>query len=90
MSSGKPASLSTPNKELRGALETIAVPVSASANGVSGPTGIFFDDQTEISLAQAVGEYYQTSWNPDAIRQHALRFDKENFKKLIIDMVRSS
>ena len=73
-----------------GALETIADPVSASANGVSGPTGIFFDDQTEISLAQAVGEYYQTSWNPDAIRQHALRFDKENFKKLIIDMVRSS
>lgn len=60
-----------------GALETI----------IEGETGIFFDDQTEIALAQAIGQYYQTTWNPAAIRAHALKFDKEVFRKRIIDMI---
>ncbi|HEY4507102.1 MAG TPA: glycosyltransferase [Candidatus Paceibacterota bacterium] len=60
-----------------GALETIE----------EGKTGIFFDDQTEIALAQALGEYYRIDWNPKAIRQHALKFDKEVFKKKIIDII---
>ncbi len=60
-----------------GALETI----------VEKQTGIFFDDQTEISLAQAVGRYYQTNWDPQAIRTHALKFDKEVFKAKIVDVV---
>ena len=59
-----------------GALETIE----------EGKTGIFFDEQTEISLAQAVGQYYQTNWDPTAIRTHTLKFDKEIFKNLILDM----
>jgi glycosyltransferase involved in cell wall biosynthesis len=62
-----------------GALETI----------VDGKTGIFFDDQTEISLAQAIGKYFQTDWNPKAIREHALKFDKEVFKAKIIDKIGS-
>lgn len=61
-----------------GALETI----------VEGRTGIFFDDQTEISLAQAVGEYYQRRWEPELIRDHALKFDKEGFKKQVVDLFR--
>lgn len=58
-----------------GALETI----------VEGRTGIFFNDQTEIALAQAIGEYYQRRWEPELIREHALRFDKGNFKARIVD-----
>ena len=62
-----------------GALETI----------IENQTGIFFDDQTEIALAQAVGQYYQTNWDPAAIRTHALKFDKEVFKGRVIDMILS-
>ena len=60
-----------------GALETV----------VENVTGIFFDDQTEISLAQAIGRFYQTDWNPEAIRGHALKFDMEIFKQRIKTLV---
>jgi len=60
-----------------GALETV----------MDGKTGIFFDEQTEISLAQAIGKYYQTDWDPKIIREHALRFDKEIFKKRITELL---
>lgn len=51
------------------------------------PTGIFFDEQTEISLAQAIGRYYKTDWNFPAIRTHAFKFDKTVFKTKIVDMI---
>ena len=70
-----------------GALETVIDPAEAVLRGASGPTGIFFDEQTEISLAQAVGQYYQTDWNPEAIREHALKFDKEIFKEKISELL---
>lgn len=60
-----------------GALETI----------LENKTGIFFDEQTEIALAQAVGQYYQTQWDSAAIRTHALEFDKTIFKTKIVDMI---
>lgn len=56
-----------------GALETV----------VEGKTGIFFDEQTEIALALAVGQYYQTDFNPKEIRDHALTFDEEIFKEKV-------
>ncbi len=60
-----------------GALETVA----------EGETGIFFDEQTEISLAQAIGEYYQTDWDSHAIRTHALKFDEEVFRAKIAELL---
>lgn len=63
-----------------GALETV----------VENKTGIFFDDQTEISLAQAIGRFYQTDWNPEAIRSHAFKFDEEVFKKQILDTIKNT
>ncbi|MFH1769149.1 MAG: glycosyltransferase [Parcubacteria group bacterium] len=60
-----------------GALETI----------VEGETGVFFDEQTEIELAKAVGQCVMTQWNFQAIREHALKFDKERFKKEIAELV---
>ncbi|MEX1064152.1 MAG: glycosyltransferase [Candidatus Paceibacterota bacterium] len=60
-----------------GALETV----------IEDKTGIFFDQQSEIALAQAVGQYYQTDFDPDFIREHARTFDKEVFKKRILELV---
>jgi len=60
-----------------GALETI----------VEGKTGVFFDEQTEIAIAKAVGQCQMTHWNPHEIREHALKFDKERFKREIARLV---
>ncbi len=56
-----------------GALETV----------VEDETGIFFDEQSEIDIAQAVGRYYQTKFNPFSIRAHAEKFSVESFKDKI-------
>jgi len=72
-----------------GALETVIDPAEAVARGAGCPTGVFFDEQTEICLAQAIGQYYQTDWNPEEIRKHTLKFDKEVFKKHILEAVGS-
>ena len=60
-----------------GALETV----------VDGQTGVFFDEQSEIDLALAVGRYYETGFAPDKIREHALKFDKQVFKEKILAIV---
>jgi len=60
-----------------GVLETI----------IEGKTGVFFDQQTEIDLVQAIGKYYQIDWNPQAIREHALKFDTAVFKEKIIKIL---
>lgn len=67
-----------------GALETIIDPAEAAFRGASNPTGVFFDEQTEIDLAQAVGRFRQINWDPQKIREHALKFDKEIFKARIL------
>jgi len=59
-----------------GALETI----------IDKRTGIFFDEQTEIDLAQAVGQYYQTHFDPEFIRARAAQFDKKIFKEKILNL----
>src|SRR3989344_17637 len=46
-----------------GALETIK----------EGVTGIFFDEQTEIALALAVGKYQLSAYDPAEIRAHAAK-----------------
>ena len=60
-----------------GALETI----------IEGETGVFFDQQTEIDLAQAVGRFQTTRWDPQRIRQHALKFDIGNFRRSIYQLL---
>jgi glycosyltransferase involved in cell wall biosynthesis len=60
-----------------GALETV----------IDGRTGIFFDEQTEISMALAISRYYETKFNPNVIRAHALDFDKSIFKEKILKLL---
>ncbi|PJE57579.1 MAG: glycosyltransferase family 4 protein [Candidatus Portnoybacteria bacterium CG10_big_fil_rev_8_21_14_0_10_38_18] len=52
-----------------------------------GKTGVFFDNQGVSSLAEAVKNFDLSKFNPKIIREHALKFDKEIFKKKIKDFV---
>ncbi len=54
-----------------GALDTV----------VEGRTGLFFDEPTPESLAAAVRDLEAMSFEPEAIRQHALHFDKTVFQR---------
>ena len=63
-----------------GALETI----------IENETGIFFSENTVDSFNKAINEFLKKegSFNPEKIRQNALKFDKEifkvNFKSLVL------
>ena len=54
-----------------GALETI----------VEGTTGIFFDQQEVSAVADAILSFEKMSWNPQALRAHAMRFDVSQFRR---------
>jgi glycosyltransferase involved in cell wall biosynthesis len=56
-----------------GALETI----------VDGITGVFFDRQTADSLQEAIHRCSLIKFNPHAIRDHAVRFSRTNFRQNI-------
>ncbi len=62
-----------------GALETV----------IEGETGIFFDQPTTTSLAEAILEFERYSWNPARLRQHAERFSEEVFRTRILDFLKS-
>lgn len=64
-----------------GALETV----------VEGETGLFFDQQTPEALNDAVTRYESLSrtFDPHVIRNHALGFDKEAFKRKFMDYIDS-
>ncbi|MFO7962790.1 MAG: glycosyltransferase [Desulfobacterales bacterium] len=61
-----------------GALETV----------INGKTGLFFSEQNEASLVDAVKKTQTINWNPDFIRKHARQFDlpimKSKLKKHLI------
>jgi len=54
---------------------------------VEGKTGLFFEEQTPEALSEVVQGFQFTSFSKEEIRQHARRFDKDNFKKKIKDFV---
>jgi glycosyltransferase involved in cell wall biosynthesis len=60
-----------------GALDTV----------VEGKTGLFFDEPTPESLAAAVRALEDMTFDPDSIRQHALRFDKMVFRRELMCFV---
>jgi len=55
-----------------------------------GETGVFFNEQTANSLVEAVKKFNPSKFNPKLIRQHALKFDKQIFKKKIKDFIEKS
>ncbi len=72
-----------------GALETVrgALP---GGPAVENPTGVFFAEQSAASLAEAIlrFEAQQDRFLPDAIRLHALQFDKAVFKSRAEEFLR--
>jgi glycosyltransferase involved in cell wall biosynthesis len=63
-----------------GALESI----------VEGVTGVFFEEQTAEALCEAVTACSASSFDRDAIRRHALQFDREVFVLKMMDFVREA
>ncbi len=60
-----------------GAIETV----------IEGKTGIFFKEQTVDSLCTAIKSYSDYNFVPGQIREHALLFLKERFKREINDFI---
>lgn len=55
-----------------------------------GETGIFFNEQTVDSLIGAINRFHPEKFDAQTIRAHALKFDKEIFKKNIKKFVEKS
>ena len=64
-----------------GALDTI----------IEGETGIFFTKQTPLHLEEAIRTYLdqKKQFKPDTLRAHAQQFDESQFKKKLLDSVRT-
>lgn len=60
-----------------GALETV----------VEGQTGVFFDRFETDSLKKALIEFEDLEFNPNAIREQALKFDTLAFKRSLVDFI---
>lgn len=60
---------------------------------VTEKVGVFFDELTEISLSEAVKQLEEKDtakeFDPQEIRNHALKFSKENFKEKFIKYIES-
>ena len=53
-------------------------------------TGLFFNEQTPESLIKVIRKFKPKNFSSQKIRQHALKFNKEKFKKKIKDFVEKS
>ncbi len=62
-----------------GALETV----------VEGETGTFFKEPTADSLAHKIDNFQPDRYDPDEIRQHALKFSRSVFKKNFKETVKN-
>ena len=54
---------------------------------IDGTTGVLFPEQTAESLVQAVEKFEGMTFDAEAIRQNAMRFDKEIFREKIGEIV---
>ena len=62
-----------------GALETV----------IENKTGVFFENQTPQSIINVVRKFDPDKFNPEEIKNHALKFDKEIFKEKIKNYIKT-
>jgi glycosyltransferase involved in cell wall biosynthesis len=62
-----------------GAIETV----------VEGVTGVFFDQQTSLSLAEAIEEFEGLKWRQENLRHHAEKFDRNVFAFRVLQFLGS-
>ncbi|NQT50218.1 glycosyltransferase [Candidatus Kuenenbacteria bacterium] len=60
-----------------GAMETV----------IEGKTGTLFEEQTWADLADKILRFKSSDYNPEEIREHALQFDVEVFKRKIKEFI---
>ncbi|MEA1962730.1 MAG: glycosyltransferase, partial [Patescibacteria group bacterium] len=48
---------------------------------LEGETGIFFNDESPEAIASAIKIFFNITWNSYKIREHALKFSKNRFKR---------
>jgi glycosyltransferase involved in cell wall biosynthesis len=78
-------------------VESMASGTPVIAYGVGGATetvihkktGYLFNKQTPDALVHAIDEFEKLQFNPQAIRQHALNFDKKKFKAELHQLISS-
>ncbi|MGD2278856.1 MAG: glycosyltransferase, partial [Candidatus Omnitrophota bacterium] len=68
-----------------GALETV-IPLKESA-----PTGVFFHEQTALALNKAIDAFEESksAFCPEKIKENALRFGRDRFKREIHEYIKS-
>lgn len=54
---------------------------------IEGKTGVFFAEQTQESLIQALDQFEKQEWNSKEIVKHAKKFSDERFQKEIQDFI---
>ena len=54
---------------------------------LEGETGMFFNDENPEAIAAAIKNFSNAGWNPGKIREHALKFSKNRFKREIRDFI---
>ena len=59
----------------------------ALASVIDGVTGVFFHEQTAASLAATLAAFDETRFDPQAIHNHALEFDKPRFHRRILQFI---
>lgn len=59
----------------------------ALASVVEDVTGVFFREQTAARLAATLATFDETRFDPQAIRNHALEFDKPRFHRRILQFI---
>jgi glycosyltransferase involved in cell wall biosynthesis len=71
-----------------GALETVRG-IYPGEPAVENPTGVFFKDQSEGGLIEAMlnFESMERKFSPQSIREHSLQFDKAIFKQKISEFI---
>lgn len=69
------------------------IPVVAFRNGgalevvIPDETGILFPEQQGGTLSKALDRLESGTWNPDALRAHASRFDEDSFEKGLLSVL---
>lgn len=56
---------------------------------VSWITWVFFEEQTIASLNKSINDFEKMEFDSKSIREHAMKFDKKEFKKNLIDFINS-
>jgi len=59
----------------------------ATETVIENKTGLFFDEQTPKAIMEVIERFDEKKFNPKTIREHALDFNTESFKKMIKEYV---